>query len=122
MLGSYTVNVNDATILKEILNTSQALNNLIREHDKFVLDRGFRDVIGDLEKEGFNVFMPALKGKRAHLSREESNFSRYVTKVRWPVEAIHGILKQIVTTIRLVSVIIIHEWTIKKCMFVLMDS
>lgn len=38
--------------------------------------------------------MPALKGKRNQLSTKESNQSRFVTKVRWVVEAIHGIIKQ----------------------------
>ena len=38
--------------------------------------------------------MPALKGKRKQLTTEESNESRYVTKIRWVVEAVHGIIKQ----------------------------
>lgn len=37
--------------------------------------------------------MPALKGKRKQLTAE-SNQSRFVTKIRWAVEAVHGILKQ----------------------------
>lgn len=36
--------------------------------------------------------MPALKGKRAQLTALESNQSRKVTKVRWVVEAVHGII------------------------------
>ena len=38
--------------------------------------------------------MPALKGKRKQLTTRESNDSRYVTKMRWAVEAVQGILKQ----------------------------
>ena len=38
--------------------------------------------------------MPTLKGKRKQHTTEESNFSRYVTKIRWAVEAVYGILKQ----------------------------
>ena len=38
--------------------------------------------------------MPALKGKRKQLSTEEYNPLRLVTKIRWAVEAVHGILKQ----------------------------
>ena len=36
--------------------------------------------------------MPALKGNRPNLSTTKSNESRYVTKLRWVVEAVHGIL------------------------------
>lgn len=38
--------------------------------------------------------MPALKGKRSELTVEGSNESRLITKVRWVVEAIHGISGQ----------------------------
>lgn len=38
--------------------------------------------------------MPALKGKRPSLSTAEANESRYVTKLRWVLEAIHGILEK----------------------------
>ena len=39
--------------------------------------------------------MAALKGKRNRLTTAEFNASRYVTKIRWAVEATHnfGILK-----------------------------
>lgn len=36
--------------------------------------------------------MPALKGKRPNLSTTESNESRFVTKLRWVVKAVHGII------------------------------
>ena len=35
-----------------------------------------------------------LKGKRKQLSTEESNQSRFVTKMRWVLKAVHGMLKQ----------------------------
>ncbi|EZA60947.1 hypothetical protein X777_08159 [Ooceraea biroi] len=38
---------------------------------------------------GFEVLMPALKGKRSQLPTDESNESRFVTKLRWVVEAVH---------------------------------
>ena len=38
--------------------------------------------------------MPALKGKRNHLKTKEANQSRFVTKIRWSVESVHGIIKQ----------------------------
>lgn len=38
--------------------------------------------------------MPALKGKRNQLTAKESNESRLVTKLRWVIEAVHGIIGQ----------------------------
>lgn len=62
--------------------------------DAFVVDRGFRDVMESLEKEGYQVLMPALRKKRNQLTIIDSNMSRFVTKIRWPVDAMHGMLKQ----------------------------
>lgn len=36
--------------------------------------------------------MPALKGNRKQLTTEEFNSSRFVTKIRWVVEAVHGVI------------------------------
>ncbi|XP_068993908.1 uncharacterized protein [Neodiprion pinetum] len=47
-----------------------------------------------LEKRKYKVLMPALKGQRSQLTTEESDNSRWVTKVRWVVETVHGILDQ----------------------------
>ncbi|EZA62212.1 hypothetical protein X777_05151 [Ooceraea biroi] len=95
MLGPYNANLNDAEILKSILNIPNSLPKLLQKGDIFILDRGFRDVKPLLEKKGFEVLMPALKGKRSQLPTDESNESRFVTKLRWVVEAVHGIMKKI---------------------------
>ncbi|XP_058806333.1 uncharacterized protein LOC131672854 [Phymastichus coffea] len=92
--GPYNANLNDAAILKEILCSAGGLNNILEKGDYFILDRGFRDVVPFLTSKGFNVLMPALKGKRNQLTVEESNQSRLVTKIRWVVEAVHGIVGQ----------------------------
>lgn len=95
ILGPYTANKNDATILREALeDPTIAMSNILRKGDYFVLDRGFRDVKSYLEDKGFKVLMPALKGKRKQLSSEESNYTRFVTKLRWVVEARHGEIGQ----------------------------
>lgn len=94
MLGPYHANVNDASIMKEIIDTADGISNLLEPGDVFVVDRGFRDVQAHLEEKGYEVLMPALKGKRNRLTTSESNSSRYVTKIRWVVEAVHGMLKQ----------------------------
>ena len=64
----------------------------MKEGDVCIVDRGFREVIPYLESLGFKVLMPALKGQRPNLTTSESNESRLVTKLRWVVETIHGIL------------------------------
>ncbi|GAB1860852.1 SWIM-type domain-containing protein [Camponotus japonicus] len=94
MLGPYPANLNDAEILRSLLQDSNALCKLLKENDIIVLDRGFRDVKDELELKKIRVLMPALKGKRKQLTTKESNESRYVTKIRWAVEAVHGIIKQ----------------------------
>ncbi|KMQ84861.1 hypothetical protein RF55_16997, partial [Lasius niger] len=94
MLGPYLANQNDAEILKSVIEDPNSLRKFLKEGDIFVLDRGFRDVKDILGKENFRVLMPALKGKRKQLSTEESNESRFVTKIRWVVESVHGVLKQ----------------------------
>lgn len=90
--GPYPANMNDAQILKSIMSQDSGLRSIFRPGDVFIVDRGFRDVQQFLEDNGFIVLMPALKGKRPRLTTEESNASRLVTKVRWVVEAIHGII------------------------------
>ncbi|XP_043264265.1 uncharacterized protein LOC122404392 [Colletes gigas] len=94
ILGPYYATQNDVSIMKEIMTESNGLCNLMKKGDIFILDRGFRDVKNMLTEQGYGVLMPALKGKRPQLSTTESNDSRFVTKLRWVVEAIHGILKQ----------------------------
>lgn len=94
VLGPYDGTVNDATILKHLLHQNNDLKALLEKEDVFVLDRGFRDVVEDLKKSGYKVLMPAFKGNKPQLSCEESNYSRLVTKIRWPVEAVHGVIGQ----------------------------
>ena len=90
--GPFYANQNDATILKTILEDPEGIRNILKPGDIFILDRGFRDVVSYLEDLGYKVFMPALKGKRPRLSTAEANFSRFVTKLRWVIEVIHGII------------------------------
>lgn len=94
MLGPYPANLNDAEILRTLLQDPNGLCKLLKENDIMILDRGFRDVKAELELKKIRVLMPALKGKRKQLTTKEPNESRYVTKIRWTVEAVHGILKQ----------------------------
>lgn len=60
----------------------------------FIVDQGFCDVKCHLESKEFRVLMPALKGARHQLTTCESNESRFITKIRWTIEAVHGMIKQ----------------------------
>ena len=89
MLGPFEGTENDASIMKRALENSSGLGGFLQAGDFCFVDRGFRDA-----ERGLVVRMPALKGKRNQLTVEEANASRYVTKIRWVVEAVHGIIKQ----------------------------
>lgn len=94
MLGPFTANLNDAKIMELALAQSSGLSKFLRAGDFCFVDRGFRDVVGLLQQKGLNVCMPALKGNRKQLTTDEANRFRFVAKVRWAVEAGHGIIKQ----------------------------
>ena len=77
------------------ISSSTVRNWFGKSNNCFVLDRGFRDSSSSMRSKGFVVKMPSFKGaKRNQLTCEESNNSRIVTKMRWVVEEIHGIIKQ----------------------------
>lgn len=90
--GPFLATENDASIMKKVMEDPNGVRTIMREGDVCIVDRGFRDVVPYLESLGYRVLMPALKGKRPNLTTSESNESRYVTKLRWVVEAVHGIL------------------------------
>lgn len=94
LAGPFEGKLNDAEILKRILDDPHGISNKLKKGDVFILDRGFRDVKKYLEQKGYIVFMPALKGKRDQLTTQESNDTRFVTKIRWVVEAVHGWIAQ----------------------------
>ena len=87
-------NQNDADIMKGIIEDPNGLCKYLGTNNVFVLDRFFRDVIKILEEQNFKVLIPILKGKRKQLSTEEPNRTQVLTKIRWVVEAVHGMLKQ----------------------------
>ena len=89
--GPNKVTLNDAAIVKGVLKDSHLLA-LLRPDDVLVVDRGFRDSVEHMQRLGYRVEMPAMLNGRKPLPTEEANQSRRVTKVRWVVEAIHGIV------------------------------
>lgn len=86
---------NDAGILKSILSKLPSDSPWLKPGDHHVLDRGFRDVIQNLEELGVKTHMPALLLKtEKQFTAKEGNESRRVTLVRWLVEAVNGRIKQ----------------------------
>lgn len=73
MLGPFHANENDASILRNVIDT---MSNILQPGDIFVLDRGFRDVVALLEAKGYRVMMPLIKGQRKQLSNTEANQTR----------------------------------------------
>jgi len=57
MLGPYPANLNDAEILKILLQDPNGLCKLLKEDDYVVLDPGFRDIEVELELKKINVLM-----------------------------------------------------------------
>ena len=93
--GPFLATVNDALIMKSILTTEFDFLSLLEKNDCFIVDRGFRDCVEFVQSLDLIIKMPAFMKKGFKLlSIEEANSSRIVTKVRWAVEAIHGIIKK----------------------------
>ena len=70
------------------------LADFLEKGDYCFVDRGFRDVKKELERREYVVCMAVCKGAQAQLTAAQVNQSRFVTKLRRAVEAVHGILKQ----------------------------
>ncbi|KAF5299766.1 hypothetical protein FQA39_LY11436 [Lamprigera yunnana] len=88
--GPYYSTQNDAEILRTVMSYPNGLTKLLQPGDVFILDR-----LNFLESLGYGALMPALKGNRNQLTAEESNDYRKLAKVRWPFEAVHGVIKKI---------------------------
>lgn len=78
-----------------MMNSSECISEFAQNNDVFILDRGFRDVIKDLNQKGIRTLMPNLLAKgQKQFTTEEANESRKVTLLRWVVEAVNGRLKK----------------------------
>lgn len=93
--GPYPATENDATIIQKVLDSDKDLKRLLKARDHLILDRGFRDAVEKLKKEyRFKTHMPTcLPPNQKQLTTLQANQSRFVTKCRWPVEAVNGLLK-----------------------------
>lgn len=97
VLGPYQATSNDAQVMRSIVESSNALDNLIAG-DVLLLDRGFRDCVDILIAKGFDVKMPALLQRsqnKQQLTTQEANKSRFVTANRYGVKTRNGHIKTI---------------------------
>lgn len=91
-LGPYRAVDNDATITKQILQGNVEAMRNYELGDTIIVDRGFRDCEVDLINRGFIVKMPTCS-INPQLTTREANQSRLVTKVRYDVERLNGLMK-----------------------------
>jgi hypothetical protein len=94
--GLFEATKNDATILKHIFDTDQDLLSLIKSGDIFLVDRGFRDCVEDLQNKYFiELKIPSsILDKQKQLETIEANKTRLITKCRWVIEAINRFFKE----------------------------
>lgn len=92
-VGPFMATENDATIMTKIIpNNIPAMRNFM-ENDVMLVDRGFRDCVEELEEKGYQVRIPAHARGMQQLSTLEANRTRLVTKCRFEVERINGVMK-----------------------------
>lgn len=85
---------NDATITEKIFSLSTPSIKTFQPEDLLIVDRGFRDCVSSLVNRGFIVKMPACSNQ-PQLTTKEGNESRFVTKVRYDVERVNGVMKMV---------------------------
>lgn len=95
-IGPYKAITNDATIMSnEFSRLNGDMRAFFRERDIFLLDRGFRDVVPQLQEYGYQTHMPeSLLAGHRQLTTEQANKSRCITMCRWVVEVVNGRLKR----------------------------
>lgn len=90
--GVFKATENDATIAEKFFQEDNPIISVYQPRDILIVDRGFRDSVLHLSNLGFIVKMPACS-PNPQLATMEANESRLVTKVRFEVEKINGLMK-----------------------------
>lgn len=92
--GPFSAKTNDAPILKDIFEKT-SIEKIFRAGDVMLLDRGFRDCVRFLRTKNLDVRLPKFmnKASRNQLTTIEDNKSRFVTKMRFAIEAANGRMK-----------------------------
>lgn len=96
VLGPFKAIENDAVITEKIFSATNAAPAIksFTQNDVFIVDRGFRDCETTLINLGFIVKMPTC-GENTKLSTKNANDSRLVTRVRYNVERVNGVMKSV---------------------------
>lgn len=92
-VGPFMATENDATIMTKIIPENIPAMRNFMTNDLMLVDRGFRDCVEDFEEKGFQVRIPAHAAGTQQLSTIEANRTRFVTKCRFEVERINGVMK-----------------------------
>lgn len=92
-VGPFKATQNDATIMTQIIPENIPAMRNFMEDDVMLVDRGFRDCVEDFEARGYEVRIPAHARGSQQLSTIEANRTRMVTKCRFEVERINGVMK-----------------------------
>lgn len=93
VIGPFKATENDAKISTKILSQGHPVLDNMETSDVVVLDRGFRDCIREFQSRGYIVKTPACQPPGKQLTTVEANQSRLVTKIRYDVERINGMVK-----------------------------
>lgn len=94
-IGPFKATENDATMTKKILvKDIPALKNVSPE-DIIIVDRGFRDAVVPLQNQGFVVEIPGSTPANKQLTTAQANKARLITRVRYDVERLNGVVKNV---------------------------
>ncbi|CAB3239874.1 unnamed protein product [Arctia plantaginis] len=82
--------------MSEIMNDQTSpVHIILQTDDVFILDRGFRDSIPNIESAGYIAHMPPSKDRHTtQLTDIQADKSRQITIVRWVIEVINGWFKR----------------------------
>jgi hypothetical protein len=83
--GPYAATKTDANIMQDIMrDETNPIHWFLEPNDVFILDRSFRDSLGDIEACGYEYYVPATKNHgETQLTTEQANEARAVTMCRW---------------------------------------
>lgn len=93
--GPFEARQNDACIMEQILDSNPIIFEQIKAGDDFLVDRGFQTVVTALRKKGINVQIPASEPNNKQLSTKDANDARKITKLRFEVEHMNGMIKNV---------------------------
>lgn len=94
-IGPFQASKNDASIMEDILIGNPNIFENIKDGDILLVDRGFRDCVSLLKKRGFDVKIPASEPSSKQLSTKDANETRKITKLRFEVEHMNGMIKNV---------------------------